>query len=213
MSKLDFAALLCSRLCHDLVSPVGAINNGLELLSGEQDEAMRDAVFDLIEKSTAQTSNKLQFFRLAFGAAGGFSAHLDTREAEKSLRAFLAGSRVELDWNVSVSELSKGGVKLLLNLCLVTAETLVRGGRMAVDFAEGEAGQVNIQVQASGERVIFSDDVRAALEGKVKEKDLEPRSAPAYLASAVAAELGGSIAVTASEASDISISATIKANA
>ena len=213
MSKLDFAALLCSRLCHDLVSPVGAINNGLELLSGEQDETMREAVFDLIEKSTAQTSNKLQFFRLAFGAAGGFSAHLDTREAEKSLRAFLAGSRVELEWNVSVSELSKGGVKLLLNLCLVTAETLVRGGNLSVDFSEGNAGEVSISVSASGERVIFSEDIRAALEGKVKEKDLEPRSAPAYLASAVAQELGGSIHVDAGEDNDISLSATIKANA
>lgn len=213
MSKLDFAALLCSRLCHDLVSPVGAINNGLELLSGEQDETMREAVFDLIEKSTAQTSNKLQFFRLAFGAAGGFSAHLDTREAEKSLRAFLAGSRVELDWNVTVSELSKGGVKLLLNMCLVTAETLVRGGKLSVDFTEGSAGENSILVRASGERVIFPEDIRAALEGKVKEKDLEPRSAPAFLASSVASELGGTIHVAASDDTDISLSATIKANA
>ena len=213
MSKLDFAALLCSRLCHDLVSPVGAINNGLELLSGEQDESMREAVFDLIEKSTAQTSNKLQFFRLAFGAAGGFSAHLDTREAEKSLRAFLAGSKVDLEWNVTVSELSKGGVKLLLNLCLVAAETLVRGGKLSVDFAEDSASANKISLRASGGRVIFSEDIRAALEGKVKEKDLEPRSAPAFLASSVASELGGSIQVDASDDKEIALSAMIKANA
>ncbi len=213
MSKLDFAALLCSRLCHDLVSPVGAINNGLELLSGEQDESMRDAVFDLIEKSTEQTSNKLQFFRLAFGAAGGFSAHLDTREAEKSLRAFLAGSRVELDWNVSVTELSKGGVKLLLNLCLVTAETLVRGGTLKVKYAESSNDLVAITIEANGERVIFGDDIRAALEGGVKEADLEPRSAPAYLASVVAKELGGAVTIKACEDSAISLSATFRANA
>lgn len=213
MSKLDFAALLCSRLCHDLVSPVGAINNGLELLSGEQDETMREAVFDLIEKSTEQTSNKLQFFRLAFGAAGGFSAHLDTREAEKSLRAFLAGSRVELDWNVTVAELSKGGVKLLLNLCLVTAEALVRGGTLKVSFSESSNGTVSIAVDAEGERVIFAADIRDALEGKVKEADLEPRSAPAYLASMVAAELGGSVRIKDCQDKSISLSASIKANA
>ena len=73
MPDLDFAALLCSRLCHDLVSPVGAINNGLEILEEEKDASMREAVVDLITKSTQQTANKLQFFRLAFGAAGGFT--------------------------------------------------------------------------------------------------------------------------------------------
>ncbi len=213
MSKLDFAALLCSRLCHDLVSPVGAINNGLELLSGEQDETMREAVFDLIEKSTAQTSNKLQFFRLAFGAAGGFSAHLDTREAEKSLRAFLAGSKVDLSWNVSVSELSKGGVKLLLNLCLVTAEALIRGGILEVTFKSQDDDRVKIVISASGERVIFPEDIKLALEGSVKEQDLEPRSAPAYLASMVVRELGGNIFIDNLDDKSIVISSSFRSNA
>ena len=212
MSKLDFSALLCSRLCHDLVSPVGAINNGLELLSGEQDETMRAAVFDLIEKSTVQTSNKLQFFRLAFGAAGGFSAHLDTREAEKSLRAFLAGSKIELSWNVSASELTKGGVKLLLNLCLVAAEALIRGGTLTVEICSTDETTVSIVVKAEGERVIFSDDIKEAVEGGANESDLVPRLAPAYLASMVAAELGGAIEVDLPSTQTLNIVASIKAN-
>jgi len=211
LSKLDFSALLCSRLCHDLVSPVGAINNGLELLSGEKDETMREAVFDLIEKSTQQTSNKLQFFRLAFGAAGGFSSHLDTREAEKSLRAFLAGSKIELNWNVTANELTKGGVKLLLNLSLVAAEALIRGGTLTVEFAAGTDATVSIRVVAEGERVIFSDEVRAAVLGQSAEDDLEPRLAPAFLASVVAAELGGKVDVEQSTAEMLEILASIKA--
>ena len=212
MSKLDFSALLCSRLCHDLVSPVGAINNGLELLSGEQDETMREAVFDLIEKSTVQTSNKLQFFRLAFGAAGGFSTHLDTREAEKSLRAFLAGGKVKLVWNVSANELTKGGVKLLLNLCLVAAEALIRGGTLTVQFASSDDKNNSISILADGERVIFADDVKAAVQGEAAESDLEPRLAPAFLASMVAAELGGTINVDQSSSQTLKIVASIKAN-
>lgn len=212
MSKLDFSALLCSRLCHDLVSPVGAINNGLELLAGEQDETMREAVFELIEKSTVQTSNKLQFFRLAFGAAGGFSAHLDTREAEKSLRAFLAGSKIELSWNVTVNELTKGGVKLLLNLCLVASEALIRGGTLTVQFGSTDGTTTLITIVAEGERVIFSDDIKAAVEGVMKESDLEPRMAPAYLASMVAAELGGAIVVDLPSKQTLNIAASIKAN-
>ncbi len=211
MSKLDFSALLCSRLCHDLVSPVGAINNGLELLSGEQDETMREAVFDLIEKSTQQTSNKLQFFRLAFGAAGGFSTHLDTREAEKSLRAFLAGSKVELVWAVSANELTKGGVKLLLNLSLVAAEALIRGGTLTVQFGAVNDETVTIAVVAEGERVIFSDEIRAAVQGEAAEDNLEPRLAPAFLASIVAAELGGKVEVAQLASQKLEIVASIKA--
>lgn len=195
MSKLDFAALLCSRLCHDLVSPVGAINNGLELLSSEKDDTMREAVLDLIEKSTAQTSNKLQFFRLAFGAAGGFSTHLDTREAEKSLKAFLAGSKITLNWHVTVPELSKGGVKLLLNLCLVASESLIRGGNLDVDFSQSGSDTLILKITASGERIIISDSVRQALLGDITEDDLEPRSTPAYLAYAIAGEMDGDIVI------------------
>lgn len=213
MSKLDFAALLCSRLCHDLVSPVGAINNGLELLAGEQDETMRAAVFDLIEKSTHQTSNKLQFYRLAFGAAGGFSAHLDTREAEKSLHAFLAGSKIDLTWDVGVAELSKGSVKLLLNICLIASEALIRGGSLEVSFKEADHNRLSMTVDAQGERIILPEVIRDALEGRSEEENLEPRSAPAQLACVVADELGGSIAVTTLESDRLAITAAVRANA
>ena len=195
MSKLDFAALLCSRLCHDLVSPVGAINNGLEILADETDASMRDAVLELIEKSTRQTSHKLQFFRLAFGAAGGFSAHLDVRECEKSMRAFLDGSRVSLDWDVAPESANKAQVKILLNLGLVVSESMIRGGTVQLRMrSEGE--KCVISVRGEGARVIMQGEVKAALAGTLSEEDLEPRAAPAYLAQAVAVEIGGEINVT-----------------
>ncbi|WP_262690893.1 histidine phosphotransferase family protein [Kordiimonas aestuarii] len=194
MSKLDFAALLCSRLCHDLVSPVGAINNGLEILADEKDPSMRAAVVDLIEKSTRQTSNKLQFFRLAFGAAGGFSAQLDVRECEKAIGAILDGSRVSLDWRVPSISVSKNQVKVLLNLALLVAESMIRGGMITVTVADNDGMSV-IRVRGEGERVIMQDEVKAALAGKLDEDDLEPRAAPAYLAHAVATEAGGNTTV------------------
>lgn len=192
MSKLDFAALLCSRLCHDLVSPVGAINNGLEILADETDASMRDAVLDLIEKSTRQTSHKLQFFRLAFGAAGGFSAQLDVRECEKAMQAFLDGSRVTLEWDVGPESVNKAQVKILLNLGLVVSEAMIRGGTVSVQVRHEENHTV-ISVRGEGARVIVQDEVKAALAGTLSEDDLEPRAAPAYLAQAVAAEIGGKI--------------------
>ncbi|MEX0297944.1 MAG: histidine phosphotransferase family protein [Kordiimonas sp.] len=194
MSKLDFAALLCSRLCHDLVSPVGAINNGLEILEEENDASMREAVIDLITKSTQQTANKLQFFRLAFGAAGGFSAQLDTREAQKAIEALLAGSRVTLEWHVGVSSVSKHLVKMLLNLVLVASESLIRGGVLVVALDQ-EGDNINLSVEASGERIILQDTLKDCLLGKVDDEDLEPRTAPAYLAAVVVEELGGTLAL------------------
>ena len=195
MSKLDFAALLCSRLCHDLVSPVGAINNGLEILADEKDPSMRDAVIDLVEKSTRQTSNKLQFFRLAFGAAGGFSAQLDVRECEKAVRAMLEGSRVSLDWRVPAISVSKSEVKVLLNLALIVSESMIRGGVMTISMTEENGARVII-VHGDGERVIVQDPVRAALEGTLGDDELEPRAAPGHLAYLVAVEAGGNTSVT-----------------
>lgn len=198
MSDLDFAALLCSRLCHDLVSPVGAINNGLEILEEEKDASMREAVVDLITKSTQQTANKLQFFRLAFGAAGGFSSQLDTREAEKAIEDLLAGSRVTLDWHVTVPSVSKNLVKLILNLALVASEALIRGGSLSVSLTETEGNHV-VEVVAAGERIILQDTMKAGLMGELDVEELEPRTAPAYLASVVVKELEGSLALDQEE--------------
>jgi len=194
MKNMDFAALLCSRLCHDLVSPVGAINNGLEILQEEHDASMREAVIDLIEKSTRQTSNKLQFFRLAFGAAGGVSAQLDMREAERALRAFLDGSRVALEWRVGVPSAPKGLVKLLLNMALVVSESLIRGGALTVSMKMAD-GKATIDIEGSGDRVILSPAVQAVLTGAQMDDELEPRTAPAYLATSVAQDNGGCVTI------------------
>ncbi|MBL4836233.1 MAG: histidine phosphotransferase [Kordiimonadaceae bacterium] len=209
MSDSDFAALLCSRLCHDLVSPVGAINNGLEILEDETDASMREAVIDLITKSTQQAAHKLQFFRLAFGAAGGFSAQLDVREAEKALSELLAGSRIVLDWFVSVNSISKSLVKLLLNVSLLVSETLIRGGVLTIKLDAVEDGYA-LEIKASGDRIILQDAIKDALLGNLAPEDMEPRTAPAYLASMLVQEMGGKLVLTNSE-SELTVKALVKA--
>ena len=211
MPKMDFAALLCSRLCHDLVSPVGAINNGLEILEEEQDASMRDAVLDLITKSTQQTANKLQFFRLAFGAAGGFSAHLDVSEAEKAMRALLNDSKVELEWQSSASSLSKNMVKLLLNLGLTTFETLIRGGSLRVEVSE-DSNQYTLKMTGVGNRIILQDSVKAALLGEISEEEIEPRTAPAFLAATIIGECDGQITISDTDDEKLEVKAVINSD-
>ena len=141
MNAVDFASLLCSRLCHDLMSPVGALNNGIELMADEQDPEMRERCVDLLADSARATANKLKFFRLAFGAGGGFADLIDANEAKVALEGiFGAERRIELGWMVAPEKLSKGAMKLLLNLALIAGDDRSRpGNRDPGRGAEGGA--------------------------------------------------------------------------
>lgn len=198
MSDLDFASLLCSRLCHDLVSPVGALANGLEILAEEHDDAMREQVMALLDQSARQTSNRLQFFRLAFGAAGGFGQEVDPAEARKALEAFFDANRVTIQWDITRPSLDKRLVKLLLNMALLAGEAMIRGGTLIIDLQEG-GGQYTLAVTAKADRFVFADGARDALVGRLAVDQLEPRSAPAYLAHSVAEDLSGHLSLDTAE--------------
>src|SRR5215216_7461924 len=128
LESLDLAALLCSRVCHDLISPVGAIVNGLEVLEDDNDEATRTFALDLIQKSANQASARLQFCRLAFGAAGSAGAQIDLGDAESVARGFIQDDKVTLGWQLPRVLLPKNRVKLLLNLLLLATTIIPRGG-------------------------------------------------------------------------------------
>src|SRR5437870_8190033 len=129
---LELAALLCSRVCHDLISPVGAIVNGLEVLDDNPKPEDRDFALDLIRKSARQASARLQFCRLAFGAAGSAGAQIDLGDAEVVARGFLEDDKTKLTWNLARVLLPKNRVKLLLNLLVLGAQSIPRGGSLTV---------------------------------------------------------------------------------
>jgi histidine phosphotransferase ChpT len=188
MNAIDLASLLCSRLCHDLLSPVGALNNGLELMADEQDPEMRERCFELLHESARASANKLKFFRLAFGAGGGFGEKIDTREAKSALEGlFGADRRVELGWMVEDDELSKGAVKLLLNLALIAGDALVRGGRLDVGVESGEGG-LELVIRAEGQRILLDPTLRETLLKGSSGGTVEPRAAGAWLAHSLAAD-------------------------
>lgn len=140
LGALDLAALLCSRVCHDLISPVGAIVNGVEVFDEDKDEETRTFALDLIKKSARQASARLQFCRLAFGAAGSAGAQIETGDAEKVSRGLLEDDRVKIVWNLPRELKPKNQVKLLLNMLMVAAAAIPRGGTLTVDAIEGAAG-------------------------------------------------------------------------
>lgn len=195
MKSLEFASLLCSRLCHDLLSPVGALNNGIELLADEQDPEMRARCLALLSESARASANKLKFFRLAFGAAGGFGDDVDTREARAAIEGlFSHDGRVELGWMVDDGTLNKTAIKVLLNLSLIAGDALVRGGRLDVG-AERGAKVVEVVVRAEGPRIVLDGELKRALAGDVGEEAVAPRAAAAWLVHSLVTGSGGDVQV------------------
>lgn len=146
LSPADLAALLCSRLCHDIISPVGAINNGLELLEegGTDEEAMK-----LVRNSARTASARLKFARIAFGAAGSAGMVIDTGDAEAVAAAYLADEKPELVWNGTRALLPKNKVKLLLNMLLVAHGAIPKGGKLTVTLTDLET-EPKIAISAAG---------------------------------------------------------------
>lgn len=193
LSETELASLLCSRLCHDLLSPIGAMNNGLELLADETDPEMRARCIELLTDSARASASKLKFFRLAFGAAGGFGDKVDVHEPRQLIEALVADKpRVELQWRVPSAMLAKPAVKVLLNLALIGLDGLVRGGQLII-AAEETAGTCEIAVNATGPKVVIDTAVAATLAGDVTGATLSPRTAPAYMIRQIARHNSGEI--------------------
>jgi histidine phosphotransferase ChpT len=210
VNAVDFASLLASRLCHDLLSPVGAMNNGLELLADETDPEMRARCLELLVESARASANKLKFFRLAFGAAGGFGDVVDTREAKAAIEGLLGeNERIEIGWLVAEATLCKTAIKVLLNLVLMAGDSLVRGGRLDIG-AEVADGTTEIVVRAEGARLVLDPELRLALGGESDEAGLTPRAAAAWLVHLLATESGGHAQVLAPDQTVLLFGATLK---
>ncbi len=209
-NDVDLAALLCSRLCHDLLSPVGAMNNGLELLADEHDPEMRQRCMDLLAESAKSAADKLKFFRLAFGAAGGFGSEVDPAEARAVVEPLVtATKRTELIWSVPNALMPKRAVKVLLNLVLIANDALVRGGKLHVG-AELRDGEQEIVIHANGPRVIFDETVRDTLEGKMAASQIDSRTAAAWMVHSLCVQNSGSVQIAKPSETELVVGALVR---
>lgn len=193
LSEIELAALLCSRVCHDVISPVGAITNGLEVMEDEISADMRDIAMKLIRQSAKQASAKLQFARLAFGSAGSAGALIDLPEAERVTKALFDGEKAELTWQAPVVAAPKNLVKLVLNLAQMGINAIPRGGTVRLSMADN-LDQPDIHVRCTGDRARIPAELQAVLATD------EPGAPPAVvpitaLAGAAPAATGGNTAL------------------
>lgn len=164
LDALDLAALLCSRVCHDLISPVGAIVNGLEVLDDNPTPDDREFALGLIRKSAKNASAKLQFCRLAFGAAGSAGAQIDTGDAEAMARGVFEDEKTKLVWTLPRLLLPKNRVKLLLNMIVIAQQTIPRGGTLTVTGA-GEGDAMTFRINAVGVSARVPQNILEILSG------------------------------------------------
>lgn len=191
MIELRVLELLCARFCHEMVSPVGAIGNGVELLDEDDPEFVREAIA-LIGQSARTASRRLQFYRFAYGTAPTASG-VTPRDL---LMGFLEGGKVAAEWEPALSSLSSEWQRLACNLAVIAVETLPRGGRIALRPAA--APGPGLEIDASGESVLVNRDVVAALGGGVSAAELSSRTIHGHITAKFAEELGAVAALAES---------------
>jgi len=194
LDGMDLAALLCSRVCHDVISPVGAIINGLEVLEDEKDGEMRNIALDLIKKSANAASARLQFCRLAYGAAGSAGASIDTGDAESVTRGLIVNDRTKLVWNATRRYAPKNKVKLVLNLCLIALAAIPRGGVVTVDLI-GEGDELEARVEAKGANARLAHGVADLIAGRPEGNTVDAHSIQAFYAGLVGRDCGLEVVV------------------
>ncbi len=190
--QLEFAALLCSRVCHDVISPVGAIVNGLEVLEEEEDEEMREHALILIAKSALQASAKLQFARLAFGASGSAGAEIEIADAKRAAEGLFSGGRTQLAWETKPAALHKSRMKLLMNVLQYATGAVPRGGEIKVIVENGNDGMFLI---ASGVRARVPEHGNLA-RGEAIEGMPDSRAVQPYLIGLLCKSIHASLEIT-----------------
>jgi len=189
LTPLELAALLTSRVCHDVIGPVSAIINGLELMELEEDEAMRKSALELIERSAQSASSKLQFCRLAFGASGSAGSEIETGEAEAAARGLIESERTRIAWSGISRRAPKNKLKTLLNLCLVASSCIPRGGQLSVEV-NGDGPAFSFHLQAKGPNPRIPSHVAELIAGEDPGTPVDAHTVVAYYAGLLARDSG-----------------------
>jgi histidine phosphotransferase ChpT len=198
MNELDFSALLVSRVCHDLVSPLGAVVNGLEVLEDERDAAMRADALKIVTSSAAQALARIQFMRIAFGAAGSAGAELDLGEIGRLVTGLFSGGKITLDWGAANVHWPKDWAKLLMNATLLGADCLPRGGTVKVTTGN-EVSAPSFVVHASGSHARILEEVEKAVRGDANSGQPDARGVQPFLTHKLARSINAGLTLKTGE--------------
>lgn len=197
--ELELTALMASRICHDLISPVGAISNGFEVLDDESDESVRQMALDIIRSNGHKASVRLQFARLAFGAMGSAADQFPLDEARRLTQSLYEDEKVSLDWSDGPAALPKDQVKLLVNMVVIAGQAVPRGGEVVVNVASDGDGPPRFLLTAKGPNAGVPEAARAIFEGNPQDGRIDAHNIQPYYTRRLAQSLGAALAFRAGE--------------
>jgi len=208
MIDLKLAALMSSKLCHDVIGPIGAVSNGIELLQDDGNADMHEQALELVSQSAGEASARLQFYRLAFGLAGSMGQEISVREARNLSREFMSFGKVKLDWPDEAGgaeNLPKDVVKILCNLVVLSAGTLPRGGELVIEGNVAD-GKWEFTYTSSGTRAGLKEEISKAILNGYDEAELTAQNVGAYYVMALVENSGASLKIAAMDEDRIVLS-------
>jgi histidine phosphotransferase ChpT len=200
MTEIEFSALMVSRVCHDLVGPLGAVINGLEVLEDERDAAMREDALKLVTSSANQALARIQFMRIAFGAAGSAGAELDLNEVGRLITGLLEGGKIRLEWNMPHIYWAKDWAKLLMNATLLAADCLPRGGVVKVG-AGPDPARPGFKITATGQNARLTEEVDRSIRGEGQPAALDARGIQPILTHRLSRSVNAGLTIAARDGS------------
>jgi len=198
LTPTTLSAMLCARICHDLISPVGALGTAIEILDDEGNVDMHDDALALVRTSSRQASAKLKFLRIAFGAAGSAPGVIPTAEVIKLSNDMFADSKPDLVWNIDSDGIDKNRARILMNLVMLAIQAAPRGGTVTVS-RHGQGEGANFVTVSEGPKVRLDAAVAKAIAGKVPEDGFDGRSIQPLYANLLTRDIGGTIGASADE--------------
>jgi histidine phosphotransferase ChpT len=198
MSEIEFAALLVSRVCHDLVGPLGAVVNGMEVLEDERDADMRADAIRLVTSSAEQALARIQFMRIAFGAAGSAGAELDLAEIGRLVTGLLAGGKTTLSWNTGAAYWPKDWAKLVMNATLMAVDCLPRGGTVTVNIG-ADTSVPSFHIRGQGTHIRVADDMQRLLRGEPLSSAVDARGVQPFLTHKLSRTVNGGLVLIQGE--------------
>ncbi len=210
LTPSSLAALLSARICHDLISPIGALGTALEVLDDQDNVEMHEDAMGLVRLSSKQAGAKLRFLRLAFGSGGSRPGVIAVDEIKTLIADMYEGGKAAISWGQSVEALEKNTARLLLNLAMLAVQSVPRGGEVTLSTAE-DSETTTLSLVAKGPKSRLDAAIEKALGGKSPEDGFDGRTIQPFYAGMIARELKGS--VTASiEGDTVNFTAQIPAN-
>lgn len=196
LGETQLASLLCSKICHDIINPVGAIVNGLEVLSDDDNGDMRDIAMDILWKSAVRTSSLLKFTRLAFGAAGSAGSALDLGEIKDVASGYVITDKITMEWTSPMGQLAKDDAKFLLNLIMIAPSAIVFGGNIAIVIGEN-LETPEFTITATGRKARIPENIEALCAGEIEPEDIDARKIQPYFCGMIGRSVGAEIKFSA----------------